>query len=366
MLRKISTFIICAIYTVTAPAEDCYRISSVDRGNEDTALKYLCQTDSSTMLFFTYTLPDKVKEKTYVNIPKSVFVTDGDISYKLVNAINIPIADESVEEYCILEGKDRKLNFILEFEKFPIDGRFDIQDGQDDEETINIYGIVVDTTAKKNVDPVRFAKSTQLMHCGQFYDQGIFYTFYERDGVFVSSHNSYGDDHFTLYLSIYNDSDHGILFSTGNIDVKGHKVKRGDTVEVDMPLISKNSYVRDVEMTDRYVAESASHSRALSEIESAVSFASIGTPWRSPEYTGLRVVSGILTDIHNNKMRPYLTELNKTRDERTKNYLQSQSIKSGEEHVGFIQIERPKKVNDFRAVVHMDGYDFVFSGYIKK
>ena len=63
--------------------------------------------------------------------------------------------------------------------------------------------------------------------------------------------------------------------------------------------------------------------------------------------------------------KPYLAELDKTREERTKNYLVSQSVKSGDSHSGFLRVERPKKINDWLVTLHMDGYDFVFFYNIK-
>ena len=103
----------------------------------------------------------------------------------------------------------------------------------------------------------------------------------------------------------------------------------------------------------------------LYEIGSAVSFASIGVPYRSLEHTGLNVLGGFIQDAQNSMAKPYLAELDKTRAERTSNYLLSQSLKPGESISGFFRITRPKKVNHFSVTVNMDSYGFVFTGYIQ-
>ena len=57
---------------------------------------------------------ERYSEAFLVNVPRSVLVSDGDMDYKLLHAHNIPVLDESMLEFSILEDNDRKLNFILE------------------------------------------------------------------------------------------------------------------------------------------------------------------------------------------------------------------------------------------------------------
>lgn len=356
---------LCFFCSFAAFSEECYKISSVDGGNANVALRYLEQRDSTTLIYAVFTLPEDEKGPVLFNASRTIYVTDGDVNYKLVGAHNVPVADESMLEFSILEDKERKLNFILEFEKFPFDDAFDIVDDLSDARALNFRGVHVDASAKKDVKTERFLLSTKLPRCGQFYEGGNYNMYYVRDGVFVTCHSSYGDDHFTLYLSIVNDSDHGILFDTGKMTVTGHKRQGKDTVSVSLPLVSKNNYVSQVEASDRYTAEKESHSYALETVGSEISFASLGMPWRSAERVGMNVLGGLIRDIKSNSAKPYLAELKKTREERTKNYLQSQSIKAGESHSGFIQVTRPKKVNDYYLVLHMDGYDFEFTQSIK-
>lgn len=363
--KTILTFVVCCACAFSASSAQCYKISSVDKGNPDIALRYLEQTDTTTLIYAVLTLPDEIREPILFNISKSVHITDGDFDYKLVKAHNAPIEDESLLEYCILDGKQRKLNFILEFEQFPFEDKFDMVDDPDDDRTLNFQGISVDSSTGKDFNRDRFLRSTKLTRCGEFYDKGDCYLYYDRDDVFVSCHSSYGDDNFTLYLSIFNDSDHGVLFKTDNLTIKGHQVKKQDTTLVDLHLYSKSEYVDLVASNDRYEASRASRSEGLSEIGSIISLSSIGIPWRSVEHSGLRILGGFLQDIEHNYSKPYRAELEKTREERTKNYLQSQSIKSGENLCGYIRVTRPKNVNDYYLVLHMDGYDFEFYESIK-
>ena len=354
------SLLLCILCAFQAYSEECFPVSSVERGNDRVALKYVEQTESSCLVYAVFTVPDEVSEPVLINVSRSSYVTDGKDDFKFVRAYNVPVYDESIPEFSILEDGDRKLNFILEFEKFPLDGRFDIIDDPSNDEALNIYGVCVDTATGKEVDRNRFTGSTRPARCGEYFEEGNNNMYYIRDGVFVSCHSSCSDEYFTLYLSIVNESDHGILFKNDNIAVKGNRVKNKNATEVDLPLLSKNEYVRLVESDDFQEAEKSSHSEGLEEIGLAVSFAALGTQFRSMERVGLKFLGGLIQDINHINARPYLAELDKTRAERTKNYLQSQSIRPGDSHTGFIKVKRPKKVNDFLMTLHMDGYDFQF------
>ena len=91
-----------------------------------------------------------------ITISRKTYVTDGDVSYKLVRTGNIPIADESMIEYSILEKGAAQLNFILEFEQFPLDGPFDIMDDVSDGNSLEFTDIKVDTQSMREVDQDRF------------------------------------------------------------------------------------------------------------------------------------------------------------------------------------------------------------------
>lgn len=370
-MKRFATIILMLSCLVSAGAEELYRISSVEKSNVNTSLKYVRQTDSTTQVFAVITIPETSTEAVLFNLPRTLHATDGELDYKMVNAHNVPIADESMNEYSILEGNQKKLNFILEFEKIPIEDKFDIIDNTEGRSDLDFQGISVDMASTKELDTKRFLKSTNLPRCGMYYDEGNCYTYYLRDGVFFTMRSTYAKEHFYLFLTIVNNSDHGILFNTGNIRATGHKAKGGDTTVVNLSLMSKNEYVHLIEAVDRYEANKASESHGMNEVGHAMSLASsslalstFGSPYNNPGYVGLGIAGGFLRDIEYARKKPYLAELDKTREERTKNYLQSQSIKPGESHSGFIRLEKDKRVYDFNVIIPMDGYDFEFHSRI--
>lgn len=352
------------LYGNAAAQETAFPVNCTDGSFK---VQYAVDKESSVLLLCRY-IPNAVTEgpAPYTkNVNRKIHVSTPDGDYALLNTCQIPVMNEADAKFAYLKGEQPALNFSLEFEKFPIDEKFDIVDESSETEGLNFRGVSVDASSSKSVDAKRFMSSTQLCRYGKFYDNGNCISYYDRDGVVVAANASYGDDHFTLYLSLVNNSDHGILFNTKNLTVKGHKPKGRDSVEVNLYVYSKNDYVDLVAAEDRYEAQKQVQSNGMREVESAVSFATIGTPIRSAERTGLTILSGVLKDINYNRVKPHLAELDKTREERTKDYLLSQSIDAGESHSGFLRISRPKKVNDCMVTLHVDGYDFTFDYDIK-
>lgn len=339
-------------------------VVSTEQSPDRAQLTCVQQTDTSTRVFVRYTYDGTDYE--LKNVSGTMHAEIDGMSYKLTDAYGIPIDNEAVREFCLLEKQGQKLNFILEFEKFPVDQLFDLIEDESGDSAWNFRGVRVDTESTKAIDDERFLASTPSVICGKYYEDGISYEYYLRNNVFVSAHHSYGDDHFTIYLTVDNASDHGILFNTRSIKAICYKQKGNGIKEIELPYISKNDYVAEIAMEDRYVARSQVSSKAMDGVSTSLSLLATGAPFGSIERAGLRVATGVMADIENARMMPYLKELQATREERTKNYLQSESLAPGQVLNGLFRIERKKRADNFTITIPMDGYDFVFEGYIEK
>ncbi len=339
-------------------------VASVEQCADGAQLMCVQPTDSSTLVFVRYTYEGTDYELR--NVSRSMHAEIDGMNYKMTAAYGIPVDNESVREFSLLEAKGQKLNFILEFEKFPVDQPFDLIENESSDAAWNFRGVRTDTASTKAVEAQRFLASTPGVVCGKYYEDGISYEYYLRDNVFVSAHHSYGDDHFTIYLTVDNASDHGILFNTRAIKAVYYKKQGKDIKEIELPYISKNDYVAEVAMQDRYNARSQVSSNTASSVTSSLSLLAIGTPFRSIERAGFNVASSVIADIEDARMQPYLKELQSTRGERTKNYLQSESLEPGQCLSGLFRIERKKRADNFVITIPMDGYEFEFEGYIEK
>lgn len=337
------------------------RISSVRKAHPDLQLKYVRQTDTTTQVFGVFTMPQADSFPALLSFSRRMHITDGDMDYRLLDSDNIPVMDGSIEAYAVFDEPGQKTNIILEFEKVDLSAPFDIIENESDEKAFNIYGIEVDTTATRKLDNKRYLSSAPVMLCGEFYDDGHHYTFYEKDGVFVAAYPVRSDDFFMYHFTIVNDSDHGILMNTGKMKATGRKVLPKETKDVNLSILTPNDYEDLVRSNDNYRAQKAAESQGLNEIGNAVSYASIGLPYRGAEYTGLHVLGGFIKDINRNNMQPYMKELDATRDERVRVYLRSQSLKAGENLKGVLYVDRKEsRIEDCILTVPIDEMSLTF------
>lgn len=360
IMKKIillSILLLCGTFSSQAQ----FRISNVRKSNPDIQLKYVKQTDTTTQVFGVFTMPQVDTFPALLSFSRRMHITDGDMDYRLLDSDNIPVMDGSIEAYAVFDKPGQKTNLILEFEKVDLSGPFDIIENESDDKAFNFYGIEVDTTATRKLDNKRYLSSAPVMICGEFYEDGHHYTFYEKDGVFVAAYPVRSDDFFMYHFTVVNDSDHGVLLNTGAMKATGRKFFPKEIKEVGLNILTPSDYEDLVWSNDKYRAEQEAKSQGLSEAGSAVSFASIGLSFRSPEYTGLRVLGGFLQDINNNNMKPYMKELDATRKERVSVYLRSQSLKAGENISGVLYVDRKeKRVEECTLTVPIDEMSLTF------
>lgn len=360
IMKKIillSMLLLCGAFSSQAQ----FRISSVRKAHPDIQLKYVKQTDTTTQVFGVFTMPQVDTFPALLSFSRRMHISDGDMDYRLLDSDNIPVMDGSIEAYAVFDKPGQKTNLILEFEKIDLSAPFDLIENESDDKAFNFYGIEVDTTSIKKLDNKRYLSSAPVMRCGEFYEDGHHYTFYEKDGVFVAAYPVRSDDFFMYHFIVVNDSDHGVLLNTGTMKATGRKFFPKEIKEVGLNILTPNDYKDLVWSNDRYQAEKEAKSQGLSEVGSAVSIASIGLQYRSPEYTGLRVLGGFLRDINSNNMKPYMKELDATREERVRVYLRSQSLKAGENLSGVLYVDRKeKRIEECVLTVPIDEMSLTF------
>ena len=352
----IATILFMGVFTAYSQV---HPISSVGRGYDPLSLKYVCQTDSSTLVYAVFTRPDSTE---YLALPHELHVSQSDMDYMVMNSYNIPIYDGAMPSAVLFEKERQKLNIVMEFEKFSVNEPFDlILDDLEEDEVYNIYDIRVDTLSVKKIDMKRFLASTPKTFIGKYSDSGLDYTYYDHNGVFVSAAlDGVGSRYVTMALNIYDDSDHGALFSTKNITGISKTVKKKKEKMVQLYLLDKKDYRSDLADSDFKKAVSETGAAGMSIVSHGLWMGSIGTPINSAADIGLRALSAVTASVGYQAVKPALQELDKTREERVGNYLQSQSIKAGESLGGILRFYSVDNMTDFKFTLNMDDYDFEF------
>lgn len=321
------------------------------------SLKWVMPTDSSVLLYAVYTRKDTTD---YVALSRKTCVVQDDCDYRIINSTNIPVYDEAFPMAAYLPTEGQRINFVMEFEKFPLDAPFDII-FSDDEPSRNCLYVRADTSSVAKTNIRRFLKSTPVTYIGKYVNDGKNYFFYDHDGTFVGVECAYYGDYFKVTFDIFNGSDHGIMFNTSNL--KGvSNVKKGRKTElVTLTLLDKIEYRGMVKDSDYRQAEKETGGEAVSIVGEGLRAGSWTLPFRSAEYVGLRALSSLASSAEYEMLKPRLKELEDSREERIKDYIQSQSLRKGESCGGFLLFEKVKNMTDITVTLTMDEYDFKYT-----
>lgn len=349
-------------FCVCLPTFAQFPVTSSNAGNGDIKIKYVTPTDSTVLVYAVYTCSGISTDNGPMSIylDRSLHVETDDMDYRLLNAFNIPIYDEARGEKALLFRNGEKLNFIMEFEVFPYDAPFSIVE-RNDGMSFNVSDVVVDTSSVAKVNTKRFLNSTPCLKGGSFADEGHLYSYYEQDGFFIAAYGIYSDTYQTVYMTIINNSDHGVMLNTFSSKFKGFgTMKNGNKVE--MTPLTKSEYESVLADHYRYVAENSTYgNKGLSILDNALFFTGIDLEYRSWGRAGVEVARALVDDAQRENTKPYLNELAKSRAARIGNYLQSQSLKAGESYSGYMKFKRSRKCKLFELEVTIDGRTFPFA-----
>jgi len=285
--------------------------------------------------------------------------------YKLLNSVNLPVYDEAEKKYLIV-GPGESQNFIMEFEKFPLQDGFDLleNDKKSDDSCVNFYGIHVekiDTTAIINTD--RFLNAYPTTTYGTYSEGGKGYPYYLRDGIFIGVNADNRDDgklfgpgDLMFNVEIINDSDHGVMIDMNNIWITGHKKKKDGSVdEFAIPKYSPESYEQFLASQDYEAAKRATSGNLdrAGYLLRRESYNSNNSEWGK---LGFSILSSMTEQMISNNVNEYLKNHPKER----LSAMKTTSLKSGKSINGFVACSK-KKADYYVIHVKFDDYEFTFS-----
>ena len=347
-MRKLILFILCFVVSVMANAQ--YKVTSVDKSETNASvLHQVIETEKSVLVYCTFTVPS---EDLMYTLNRKIRVVKNNASYKLINSINFPIKDEAEPRWLIPSNKGQKVNYVMEFEKFDPAGGFDIiqDENKHEDGMMNIYGIHLEKIDPKDViDTERFLDDDHVIF-GRNMNNGTSYSYYIRSGLMVTFYSTWYGKDLIINFQITNNSDHGVMLDLAKIRIEGTDDK-GKPVEV--TRYTPESYDGRIEDDRRWEANERTGGDAARMIESKLYHGTFeaGNEWARIGFTAL---DAAYKRARENRIQEYLKEHPNT-DPKA---LRSNSIKSGENIVGFIPLKIKKKLKNFKMFVPMDGYDF--------
>lgn len=319
------------------------------------------QYDETTVMFFHMTAPEE-RLRFAVNDNIKVVVNGEYKKCRLVSVANITMSSEDCVTY--LKKKGDELNFLLEFEKVPLDGPFDIIENPDKESalTFNFRNVKVNT-AKEGPKAVvnDFLGYTDFVKSGLYSSGGDSYMYYDVNGLSVATHLGQDLCGFTkigvLRIVVTNDSGRDIKFSDADITVTAVKNEKKGYVEI--PLWNVATY-------DSFVRENNANSlNNYSENISPVA-SSIGRYRRdnvAPDnLSGQLILGSIEYAIRASKrdqVDEYASALEENRRRLWNNYLQSASLADGESYGGFVSFP-DKNYKHYVITIRIGGNEYTF------
>jgi|WetSurMetagenome_2_1015567.scaffolds.fasta_scaffold05159_3 hypothetical protein len=209
--------------------------------------------DSSTLVFVSYTSQKGVKYCT-INDRACIQIKNNNKKYRLIHSINLPINSEAEKNYMLFDSVGQKHNFVLEFEKIPTAQVFDVIESEKDPNSLNFYGVSVDTLKRDGFKDINnFVSSTPVKETGSYIKDGntVYYINSNNVIVSISVHviSQYGK-YFNVNVDVKNFSGKSILFSLSHVKAEGY-FYIGDVVYETYPLKVLTSTEYDKKVSSR-------------------------------------------------------------------------------------------------------------------
>lgn len=340
-----------------------WRITGIDKSeNTSCELVRILESDSATFVFGTITNPSDDLYP-YSTVLRTTCVYVDDEPYRLLNSVNLPIYDEATPLYAQISGH-QKLNFIMQFEKFPVTDGFDLleKESKHTEGTYNFYGIHVENEGIENMEGDSFTDEYPSVLYGDFSREGKATQFYVSRNLTLSCtrdieyRDQYAQPDYVFFLSFENGSRKDLdLNFEKDIWVTGHSVRsNGREEEKKIKLIRPDEYESYFYWKDydaaRYIVNGdvAGLSDAVSEARN------------STFDSDKRTVLGLFELVGDLSIDEEVREYMEAHPSDRPAALNGCTIKAGEKKDGYVAVQT-RKMDRYVLHIRLDGYEYRFN-----
>lgn len=230
-MKKLLLFAFASLFALNAGAQ--WTVSSIDKSEaSNIEFKAVLEIEDAVLIYGTYTATVDYDRASF-EPGTAVFV--GDESYALKNAVNIPMNDGGKPCSAAFNRVGEKVNFVLEFEKFPLTEKFDlVENAKNHKGASNYYGIALQPSGYEFFENTEeFLNEFPVTLMGYYYEGNTPYAFRIRDNVcltcqcIVRETDLFEPLDRVFYLDVINKTDHPVSLDREKIWVSGHK-RRND------------------------------------------------------------------------------------------------------------------------------------------
>lgn len=328
----------------------------IERTDGMYSLRYLIETEETSLLYFTYTVAEGVELPHLINMRPDTKVISDDVGYRLVQAYNIPLMDEGDEESAYFTYAGQTLDFVLEFERFPLDEPFDL---------LGFKSVEIDTSRTVTVDSKEFLDSTPYTRYGTYVREGnptVYFSGedYQLTLTACDPVHFYGTCFRSGLVTIANSSDRQFKIALSDISAVAHK-------PVGKRIKNKKAYVLDkdgcnsawLQIDEASVRDTLDRS-AGEVIGGAVSGVGMVSGMDPLAGLGLFAVGALISACDKTDLTPYMKELNEIREKEMKDYLEDRVIEPGESYSSFVTFKCDDDCNSLDICIQLDGKSFNF------
>ncbi len=208
------------------------------------------QLENSTVFYFEYQNIDQ----RYMNVYEDIVVRDAhNRTHRLLNSYNMPLSDEDHSHQLVLKP-EQEHRFALEFDRVPLDGALDIVESEGNSRALNFYELEVDTTLTApliNYD--EWVRDYPVKEQGFYIADGETVQYISYKGLVLTAHmqetNEYGH-YYTIDLDVQNYSDKDVLFDPARVKASTFHPKKKKII--DLNVLSAEDYDKRVKRTQNW------------------------------------------------------------------------------------------------------------------
>lgn len=309
----------------------------VDGPEGNFTVQYLVETDSSVILLCRYT-PDSAVEgfPPYMkNISRKTRIVTEDGDYALLHTSHMPIRDDSEPRYAYLKAGRTDLNCILEFEKFPYDGPFDLIEDASETVPVQLSGLKAGKEATAEVATGEFLNGTPYSEYWYFYEEGAPVHHYDDGGIYFAAtgwpYSSDMDDYFlSVGFKIINRTESPLQIRMNDMSATALRMKKDKPVNYSIKLLDAKKTNEEWKHMDwleirHQIPENAGTILGNTAVNAALSPGVSGAA-----SLGFLALGALLHTTSEPDDEPYMRERNAVRDSLMQFYFKDTSIQSGE------------------------------------
>ena len=309
----------------------------VDGPEGNFTVQYLVETDSSVILLCRYT-PDSAVEgfPPYMkNISRKTRIVTEDGDYALLHTIHMPIRDDSEPRYAYLKAGRTDLNCILEFEKFPYDGPFDLIEDASETVPVQLSGLKAGKEATAEVATGEFLNGTPYSEYWYFYEEGVPVHHYDDGGIYFAATGwPYGSDMDDYFLSvgfkIINRTESPLQIRMNDMSATALRMKKDKPVNYSIKLLDAKKTNEEWKHMDWLEIRHQIPENAGTVLASTATTAALSPGVNGAAGLGLLALGFVLDAASSPDDEPYMRERNAVRDSLMQFYFKDTSIQSGE------------------------------------